>query len=128
LANDFNPYQAPDAPVVEDFIAVEPRRRSTGRFVTAATCFSGAAFLISIVLLVGGFMIANPPAHPPSNIRMPVFLLLVQVASATLAFLLAGRSFWRARDRQGVILFLIAVGSFASIFLDPWLFNMTGRP
>jgi hypothetical protein len=74
-------------------------------------------------------MIAHPPpANPPSNIRMPVVLLLVQVASATLAFLLAGRSFWRARDRQGVILFLIAVGSFASIFLDPWLFPLTGRP
>jgi hypothetical protein len=53
MANDFNPYWAPDAPVVEDFIAVEPRRRSSGRFITAATCFGGAAFLISNVLFVG---------------------------------------------------------------------------
>ncbi len=121
MADDFNPYQAPDSPVVEDFITFEPRRRPTSNFVAAATCFGAAAFLLSLEIFVGCLTIAYPRTDAAPRFTL-LLLVLVPIAYATLAFLLAGRAFWRMRDRLGVILFLTAVGAFASIFLVPVLF------
>jgi hypothetical protein len=114
VADDFNPYQAPEAPVVEDFIAVEPRRRPDFNVMAAVTCFSISGSMLAFESFLGYLMIAYPP---PANFsqsswlwRMLVFL--GPMVCASLAFLLAGREFWRMQVRPAAILTLTAVGVF----------------
>lgn len=91
MAADFNPFQAPLAPVVVDFIAFEPRRRPIGNFVAAVTCFGVSALLVSFGLLVGYFLIAYHRPTGGTLLSMRLFVL-VPFASATIAFFFAGRA------------------------------------
>jgi hypothetical protein len=120
LADEFNPYRAPDAPVVEDFIAVEPLRRPFSNFVAAASCYGFSTFLVAIELAVGYMLIAFPRLNGPPQL-FKVLLVVTLVTYATLASFFAGRLFWRRRDRPAAILLLTAIGAFASIFLLPLL-------
>jgi hypothetical protein len=122
-----NPYRAPEAPASDDFIAVAPIRRPMSNFVAAVSCFAFAAFLLA---LEGLFVLAVIDRWSKAGTKAenhPTFfdwrdLVLVPIGCSVLASLLSGRSFWARRDRQGLILFMVALGAFASTFLVPLLF------
>jgi hypothetical protein len=116
-----NLYRAPDAPVADDFIVVEPRRRPTSNVVAAVSCFAFATFLIIIEAFTVYLLIAIPPSGPSSFISWKGLILVPLIVSPVVS-LIAGRSFWQMQDRKGLILFLVALGAFASVFLFPLLF------
>ena len=124
MADDSNPYQSPDAPVMaEDFIAFEPRRKSSSSFVAAVTCFGVSGLLLIIEVSVGLNMYTDP-----SQVRRRPFEILLfagPILYATLAFLFAGRAFWLLRDRRGLFLFLTGFAALVFFVSLPWLLPPT---
>jgi ABC-type multidrug transport system permease subunit len=119
VAADFNPYQAPAAPIVEEFIAVDPPRRWAVHRMAAALCLGCAGFSVTLVGTVVFLLVYPPPGNPPAVGKG--ILLLVPLVGSLVAFLSAGLAFWRRRDRRGVVQFVAGIGSFASIYLLPHL-------
>ena len=77
-------------------------------------------------LLLWGFLSlwSGPEFAPqPRSFFVVKAFLLLRLGSSALAFLLAGLSFWRMRDRRRVILSLAGAGVFASIFLASVFFS-----
>jgi hypothetical protein len=132
MKNIINPYRAPEAPVAEDFIVVQPLRRPTSNFVAAASCFAFSAFLLAFeglmvwILIDRWSKVGTKSSFLPTHFGQRDLILMTigftTVGLSALASLLSGWSFWVRRDRRGSMLFLIALGLFGSKFLLPFLF------
>lgn len=117
MAEEINPYRAPESPVVEDFIAVEPRRVPTGIFVAVACCCGAAVFCLGVdfVLLEaisfrwnrGNREWQEYLDHLGWNLLIPL-----PIGCSAIGFLYAARCFWRRRDGRGAKAFLVAIGFF----------------
>ncbi len=128
MQEEDNFYQAPDTPIVEDFIAYERSPRPLSSFVAAVSCFAAAFFLALVMCFViyetidswskAGTRWENRPARLGWR-----EVCLFTIGGSTLAMTLAGRAFWVRRDRRGLVMFLTSLGLFALTLVPPLFFH-----
>jgi hypothetical protein len=127
MTDDLNPYQSPEAPLAEDFIAYEPIRRPISNVVAAASCFAVSAFVLTIEGLCLLESIDRLSKVGTRWERQPTHLgwrelMILSFGCSALSLALAGHSFWVRRDRPGLILFLAGLLFFGVSLIPPFLF------